>query len=403
MTNLKNKNILYVTHVYKDWIKDPIELMAKEFNHVYVLVWHKPIADILDMFSSDLLIKLENLIFKESHKIYTKKYKFDIKGLPENVTVLPVNPFYLPISFWRDRIGEQHYKQVEKVIKENNIKFDIVHSHIIWSAGYVGMKLKEKYNVPLIVTGHGRDVYKRPYESKLRMSNTKKILQSADRVLTVSNFMAKEIKNISDKDAQVIPNGFVSSKFSILDKVLCRKELGLNISDKMVVSVGHIEPIKGYKYLVEASREIITKCPNLKVILIGNGPDKLVLEELVDSYGLKDNYIFTGNVPNDRISTYLNAADLFVLPSLGEGNPTVMFESLACGLPFIGTRVGGIPEIINDNCGIVIEPKDVKGLSEALLEGLNRNWDKEIIRTYAMQFEWSNITKRILEVYKNLD
>lgn len=403
MTDLKDKNILYITHSYKDWIKDPIEIMANEFNHVYVLVWHKPIADILDLFSNDLLIKLENLIFKDSHKIYTKKYKFDIKNLPSNVTVLPVDLFYIPIPFWRDRIGEQHFKQVQRVIKENNIKFDIIHSHIIWSAGYVGMKLKEKYNVPLVVTGHGRDVYKRPYESKLRMSNTRKILKSADRILTVSNFMAKEIKNISEKDAQVIPNGFVSSKFSVLDKVSCRKELGLNISDRVVVSVGHIEPIKGYKYLVEASRELVAKCPNLKVILIGNGPDKLKLEALVESYRLKDNYIFTGNVPNDKISTYLNAADLFVLPSLGEGNPTVMFESLACGLPFIGARVGGIPEIINDECGIVVEPKDINGLSKAILNGLEKKWNKEGIRTYAMQFEWRNITKRILEVYKDLN
>src|SRR6185369_14852033 len=144
MTNLKSKNILYITHAYKDWIKDPIEIMAKEFNHVFVLVRYHPISDILDFLNIPTL------------KIYSAKYKLKTENLPSNVTVIPVAMWYVPFKGWIDRIGEYHFNEVEKIITELNIKFDIVHAHMVWSAGFVGMKLKEKYNIPFVLTAHGR-------------------------------------------------------------------------------------------------------------------------------------------------------------------------------------------------------------------------------------------------------
>ena len=79
-----------------------------------------------------------------------------------------------------------------------------------------------------------------------------------------------------------------------------------------------------------------------------------------------------------------------------------MFEALACGLPFIGTNVGGIPEIITKDCGYVVESKDVKALVESITKGLGKKWNKEEIINYAKQFEWNNVCKKILGVYKSL-
>ncbi len=405
MINLKDKNILYITHSYKDWIKDPIQIISKEFNHVYVLVLHKPIADILELFSFPIILKLEDLIFKQNHRIYTSKYRIQKDNLPSNVTVIETPIFYLPFKFWIDRIGDLHLNAVIKVIKKYGIKFDMVHSHITWSAGYVGMKLKELYNVPFILTTHGRDVYQRPFESTMRMNNTKKIFSLADRLITVSNFTKKIMSEIlSDKSRgiSVVPNGFVRKKFDKIDIDKAREIINIDNNKKVITIVGNVEKIKGHIYLIEAVRELVTDYPNILVIIIGNGPDKLMLESKVKEYGLENNFRFEGIVPNEKLYIYLSASDLFVLPSLGEGNPTVMFESLACGLPFVGTRVGGIPDIINDNCGIVVEPKDINGLKEAIIRGLSTKWNRESIRDYAMQFEWENVTKNIINIYKNL-
>jgi len=99
----------------------------------------------------------------------------------------------------------------------------------------------------------------------------------------------------------------------------------------------------------------------------------------------------------------MNSCDLFVLPSLNEGNPTVMFECLGCGKPFIGTKVGGIPEIIvSDDYGLLAEPTNSERLAETILLALDKNWDTTKIKAYSAQFTWAEIGKNIVDIYKTL-
>ena len=96
----------------------------------------------------------------------------------------------------------------------------------------------------------------------------------------------------------------------------------------------------------------------------------------------------------------MNSCDIFVLPSISEGNPTVMFEALGCGKPFIGTRVGGIPEIIVDKgIGTLVDPSNAEGLSKALLRALDKDWDEDRIREYAKQYTWEKIAREIVKLY----
>ena len=99
----------------------------------------------------------------------------------------------------------------------------------------------------------------------------------------------------------------------------------------------------------------------------------------------------------------MNACDLFVLPSLSEGNPTVMFEALGCGKPFVGTKVGGVPEVIaSDDYGLLVEPADSEDLVEKILVALDREWDREKILTYAERYTWENVAKEIMGVYTQI-
>ena len=89
------------------------------------------------------------------------------------------------------------------------------------------------------------------------------------------------------------------------------------------------------------------------------------------------------------------------MSSINEGVPTVLFEAMACGKPFVGTDVGGIPEIISDDrLGILMKPGDPAALAEAINKALDRDWDAEYILRYAEQFTWENIATRTTEVYK---
>lgn len=97
----------------------------------------------------------------------------------------------------------------------------------------------------------------------------------------------------------------------------------------------------------------------------------------------------------------MNACDVFVLPSLNEGNPTVMFECLGCGKPFVGTKVGGIPEVITSNdYGLLVKPGNSQDLAKKIGFALNKIWDEDHIRNYAEQYCWENIAKQIQQVYR---
>jgi glycosyltransferase involved in cell wall biosynthesis len=135
--------------------------------------------------------------------------------------------------------------------------------------------------------------------------------------------------------------------------------------------------------------------------IVGQGSLKNQLQSLINKYRLEDNIALAGgNKPSKEIPLWMNACDLFVLPSLSEGNPTVMFECLGCGKSFVGTNVGGIPEVItNKKLGILVEPKDVSGLANAILKALDKEWDKNYISKYAEQFTWDKIAEKIMEVY----
>ena len=95
----------------------------------------------------------------------------------------------------------------------------------------------------------------------------------------------------------------------------------------------------------------------------------------------------------------VNAADVFVLPSYSEGNPTVMFEALGCGIPYVGTNVGGVRDIIHsEKYGFIYDnPKDYKTFANLLDKSLNKKWDKNEILNYSKRFTWNKIVQELLK------
>jgi glycosyltransferase involved in cell wall biosynthesis len=127
------------------------------------------------------------------------------------------------------------------------------------------------------------------------------------------------------------------------------------------------------------------------------------LTTLIEKKDLGKYVFLAGGKPHSEIPLWINACDVFVLPSLNEGNPTVMFEALGCGKPFVGTKVGGVPEIISsEEYGILVNPADSHDLADKILLALEREWDTAKILTYAEQFTWDTIAKEIVGIYSNV-
>jgi teichuronic acid biosynthesis glycosyltransferase TuaC len=200
-----------------------------------------------------------------------------------------------------------------------------------------------------------------------------------------------------------IANGFDPQKFKFIDSNLARNHLGIKRNKKIIFTLGNLIKRKGFQFLIDAIEKCIRVRTDILCFIGGSGPLKNEIQKQINELKLQDSIKLLGFVSNDMLAYWMSAADLFVLSSLSEGNPTVMFEALGCGKPFIGTNVGGIPEIIiNDKLGILVEPMDPVGLSQALLQGLKIEWNDKYIREYAMQFTWDNIAEQIVDVYESV-
>ena len=173
---------------------------------------------------------------------------------------------------------------------------------------------------------------------------------------------------------------------------------------KILFSVGNLEERKGYSYLIEAMSIICKERDDVYCIIGGSGSIKSSLELKVRDFHLDNCIKFVGFIPDEMLKFWFNSCDIFVLPSLAEGSPIVMFEALNFGKPFVGTGVGGIPEIIiSEDYGLLVKTEDSKDLSQKILYAIDKEWDSDYIINYSKQFNWTNIcTKIIKDVYLKL-
>lgn len=389
---LKDKNILYIVHNYTSFQKDQIEEASKHFNRVYVLVRYKVITIIANFTKLKFLQK------------YSEENCIDLHDLPSNVEVFKTPVFYFPFDPFYKILGERHFKKALKVIQKNNLRFDIIHSHFIWSSGYVGMKLSEIFNVPFLVTGHGYDVYSLPFKSEWWKKTIKEVLEKATRIITVSKSNAGSIeKLITGKEISVIPNGFSPGLFYTMDKKKVREELGLNVGGKTCLSIGNLIKIKGQEYLIKAMESLSKEFDDLNLYIIGAGPLQSNLQKYAKELGLEKRINFIGLKPHNEIVKWLNAADLLVISSLGEGAPVVLMEALSCGIPVVGTKVGNVEEVLkSEEYGFVCDSKDAQGLAKAISKSLSKSWNRDLIAEYGEQFTWAKANEKIVQIYSKL-
>jgi glycosyltransferase involved in cell wall biosynthesis len=389
---MSDKNLLIISHNYNDFVKDQTETIAHTFSRISVCVRYNTIIKYLSYLP---LQRFAN--FKTSRHL-------DVYNLPPNISVFPTDVFYWPSDAQYRKLGDLHAKKVKKTIREQNIPFDLIHSHFTWSAGYAGARLREEYGVPFVVTAHGEDIYDIPFRDEDWKNKIEYVLNTADHIITVSQSNLSCIKKLNvKKPITVMPNGFRGDLFFRRDTAECRRMLGVPQDKKIILAVGTLEPVKGHAYLISSMKEIISRRKDVLCVIVGAGELRSTLEQQIHSLGLEGYVRLVGGKPHNEIPLWISACDLFVLSSLNEGNPTVMFEALGCGKPFIGTRVGGVPEvIISDRYGLLVNPADPAELAGKILTGLDRMWDQEAIVQYADQFTWNEISKEILKVYRSV-
>ena len=165
----------------------------------------------------------------------------------------------------------------------------------------------------------------------------------------------------------LIPDGVDVDRFHPMPDA--RERLGWTDGQRPVLYVGRLSHEKGVQHLMEALPAVRDHVPGVRLHLLGEGPHKRQLQELIGRLGLEEQVVFHGWVDQPQLPLYYSGAEVTVLPSFSEGLPRVMMEALACGSVFLGTRITGIIDHIEDEkTGYLVEPGDPEGLAARLVD-----------------------------------
>lgn len=236
--------------------------------------------------------------------------------------------------------------------------YDVVHAHWIIPQGIVQSFFKKDY----IVTGHGGDVLE--LNAGILRIFKRRVLTKAKAVTVVSNRLKNKIQEMYHiNNVYVQSMGCDFSKFSTQKRI----ENYFNQQNKKVILfVGRFVKIKGIEYLIEAMGDI-----DAKLVVVGKGPLEEELKRKAKKF--EDKILFMEAQGHETLSKVYASSDIFVIPSITleggvtEGTPTVISEAMASGLPVIGTKTGGIPEVIqNGKNGFLIEEQSSKAISEKI-------------------------------------
>lgn len=377
--------------ISSSFVKSQVDCVAKYFDKIYVISLTPTVPKCLS--------ELSFMNPRWQRDALASDYKYG------NIIVYFAKHFALPIDFSRKRRGDIAFRIVDKIIKDEKIEFSFIHAHFIYPSGYVGAMFKEKYNIPLIITGHGHDVYDMPFKSPEWMAKIKKILEASDHIITPSksNYDKLMQMGITSDKVSVIPNGYNSNIFKRLSVNDARSKLDIPADKRVILSVGNLELEKGHRYLVEAMHIVSKRRTDIVCFIVGSGGKKNELIKLINHLDLGNFVKLVGSKSHDEIPIWMNACDVFVLPSIIESFGIVQMEAMACGKAVVATVNGGSEEIVvNDKLGILVEPKNDEVLAEAILKALDFEWDEKYIHDYAKQFTWHKMTENIREIYNCL-
>lgn len=234
--------------------------------------------------------------------------------------------------------------------------------------------------------------------------------RAAHRVIAVSDavrkFTARTMPLVRERDLTVVHNGIDLRRFDgPHDAAGVRARHGMRPGDVVVGFIGRLAEQKGVEFLLQASADIQTRHPSVKVLIVGDGERRDQLHRLSAELGLR-NVIFAGHQRD--VAAYLHALDVFVLPSLWEGLPVSVLEAMACSLPVVATRVSGTPEVVEEGItGRLVEPRDAAGLLSAITglvadAGLRRRMGDAGRRRVEREFSAESMLASTEEVYRDL-
>jgi glycosyltransferase involved in cell wall biosynthesis len=241
--------------------------------------------------------------------------------------------------------------------------------------------LKRLAGIPFWTIAHGIEAW------NIERPMLKAALGEADRILAVSSYTRDRLlqeQALSPEKVSILPNTFDASRFRVGSKpsyLLERHQLQPEQPVLLTVSrLSQNEAYKGHNKVLEALPRIRQEIPNIHYILVGQGDDRLRLEEWIAGHHLQDCVTLAGFIPNSELCDYYNLCDVFAMPSHGEGFGIVYLEAMACGKPTLaGNKDGAQDALCHGELGALVDPDDSNAIAQTLIQILQKTYPNPLM------------------------
>ena len=285
------------------------------------------------------------------------------------------------------------YKKAEKSVG----KPDIIHAHF-YSIAAIASVLKKKFGVPFVVTEHSSKLNANIHKiSELDVKLAKKAYKNADRVVAVSNALASRLQTNFGLKAEVVPNIVDSSHFQYVERA--------SKPNFTFISVGNLIQLKGFDLLIEAFANAFKDDQSVKLRIVGAGPEKANLQNIVNQHHIDEKIMLLGEVGRDKLKNLYLESDAFVLASKSETFGVVFIEAMATGLPVIAADCGGPSDFVNEHNGYLVPVNDKQALIGALIKMRNNAYNfnsLEISELTVKQFSPENIGNALTNLFRGI-
>jgi glycosyltransferase involved in cell wall biosynthesis len=271
---------------------------------------------------------------------------------------------------------------------------DLIYSHYLLNS-YAALRLKKKYNLPLVAIEHWSEVNKDVLKSYVKYSGDK-VYSIADKVIAVSDSLKSMLNKHFHVDALVVHN-LVGEGF---DYNPTSQRSTFNF-----VTVGSLFHVKGYDILIDAFAKIASVNNNFRLTIVGDGNQRPLLQQLITKHNLQSKVSLVGRKSRAEVADILLNSDVYVSSSRNENFSVSVLEALSIGLPVVATICGGIRECINDSNGLLVPTENVDLLSDAMLKISQNisNYNREsIARDFENRFSTTSIVNNLVSIFETI-
>jgi len=278
---------------------------------------------------------------------------------------------------------------------------DVIYGTAV-SCGFLALVAGRCLGIPAVTNVAGNDLYfASPWA---RHTYIRWALTGSDGVTAHTDDLAAKAFALSGRRPEVVTPGLKVRPAHQIDRQAARALLALPEARPIVLYAGRLSPEKGVVWLLRAFPQVIAACPDARVVVVGDGPQRTELAGLAQTLGLGGAVVFAGMQPHEIVISYMRAADLFVFPSLREVFGIALLEAMSCGLPIVASNVMGIPSVVEDPAnGRLVPPGDAGALADRIIRFLQAPADRAALAernmAKAAQYAIPRIVDRLLGVW----